>query len=632
MAAVAGPLAHQPLDEGLAPPPPPPPPTPMVAPTPHGPQGEQQQLQQLDAPVAMVAHLPGAADSAASSPMGSSTPRDGLRQGRLDWIEAPDGLRCTGGGGGTAREVRPLSPSPTASPARPDHRFVHGQGELGSMVPYGPPDTVAMAAAAVAAAASGQLDCGGSAASRAAMAPAASGQQPCWAGGDAAQHGWQQQQQLQWQQQQMQQQQMQLQMRLQLQQQAAHQPSQPPPPQQRQQAGALGDGAQTGHASPAGGMGVEQKLSALSKRTAAEFRKAEKERGIHGKRLEFLEELFQREFGGLEARLEKLRQEAAAEAERSAHRQRERIELELGKGSEDALGSLRKSCSELGGRLEDLKREVVQQRLVADQLRSDLEEQMAGLGGALAQKMRQRLSSLKQEVLEDSAFREADRSRSVGVSEEQLALLRQDGCEMREQLARLQAECDRVAEVAMGEARVVHLEVMSVNTRLSAVEERLASDTGKRRQSASPQPRRGNHPPAAAIPQPYGNSGDEACEGEVVDSELAAAADAVASSGVRRLQHRAVDTAAPPAATDSCAQFGGGAAAGDSLPPGHLDSVRAILAGGERSLLNHYRERRKAGAVEGTVAEKAGFGGSVASFGGAGGVHAALGGFFTSAG
>lgn len=340
---------------------------------------------------------------------------------------------------------------------------------------------------------------------------------------------------------------------------------------------------------------VEQKVSALSRRTAAELRRAERERGDHAGRLEVLEELCRKHLGGLEERLVHAREDAVSEVERVSKGIRQRFEINLqamseafqqhsveaqeqasvqlmalakrmdadhdtledlqawrrkadqrfsavhenqlaprGQGQSEevverfeeqleasisrerkqAHERLRSSCAELTAHLNELRRELMEQRRVveqsADQLeerrehqRANLETQIAELGGALASRLQAKIASTNK-ALEDQ-LREVRREicQSFGALEErsatlegsdewlgsQVQLWRRENGELHASLQGLQEmirrESEQAVEAAREEARTVHLEVMSVDTRVASIEERLAL---QRRYSAPLQP------------------------------------------------------------------------------------------------------------------------------------------------
>jgi len=348
--------------------------------------------------------------------------------------------------------------------------------------------------------------------------------------------------------------------------------------------------------------GVEQKLSALSRRTAAELRRAEKERGEHTRRLEALEELCRQHLGDLDERLQQARDDAAAEVERVSQRSRARIERDLQSMSEalehhcsesltqesdtykaltkradadhelledlrawrreaeqrllpasngdsspgkktlmvasrndisdsieehveatlarerkQAHERLRSSCAELTANMNELRRELVEQRHMLEQstqglearrerLRIDLETQIAELGGALASRLQAKISSTSKAVeeqvnevgrnlssqLSSRLVALEDRSTTLEGSDEwlgsQLQQWRREHQELTNGVQNIQElvrrETEQVLEAAREESRTVHLEVMSIDTRVAGLEERLSDDPGRRRYDA----------------------------------------------------------------------------------------------------------------------------------------------------
>merc|ERR1719253_513410 len=147
--------------------------------------------------------------------------------------------------------------------------------------------------------------------------------------------------------------------------------------------------------------GIKQKVSVLSRRTAAEFRKAEKERSEHARRLEALEELCRQALGNLDYRLDQARVDAAQEVEKATHRVRGRLEQEMQKlaeglerhtteardqrqGNSDSIRNLGKRVEGWHANLEELK-----------SWRRETEEQLAEL---VARDAEERHDRLKREV------------------------------------------------------------------------------------------------------------------------------------------------------------------------------------------------------------------------------------------
>eukprot|EP00929_Paragymnodinium_shiwhaense_P057931 TRINITY_DN29017_c0_g1_i1.p1 TRINITY_DN29017_c0_g1~~TRINITY_DN29017_c0_g1_i1.p1 ORF type:complete len:478 (+),score=129.96 TRINITY_DN29017_c0_g1_i1:89-1522(+) len=271
---------------------------------------------------------------------------------------------------------------------------------------------------------------------------------------------------------------------------------------------------------------LEQKLIALSRRTSAELRRAEREKGDQDRRLEILEDLCRQHLGGLEDRLVQAQEDIAVEAERRLQSTSEQMQeeaaaslkalearVEADHRSLEELRSWRRQadsilCIEDGGpsrsgsssRLiagrsdaccrEDvvLREELrqVEDRFVAlsERLQGDLKRvrhdvreaqarcedsfssQLEELGGALASRMQGKLSSTTQDFRQrlDSAFGQL-----------------QDF---------VRRECREAREAASEEARTVHLEVMTVDTRLASLEERGRSSSEQGQGPAVPAARR----------------------------------------------------------------------------------------------------------------------------------------------
>lgn len=313
---------------------------------------------------------------------------------------------------------------------------------------------------------------------------------------------------------------------------------------------------------------LEVKVSALSRRTAAEMRKAEKERADQARRLEVLEELCRLHLGGLETRLSQGRQDAADAAARmkkvmdkdlkqlselvqqqlgeaqssqegcqgsveslarrlDAQRQavqelqgwrnvtgaqlaaaaeaaavgagrsggddsprerwEDRLEAVVARERKSMLERLRSSCAELTGHLNDLRRELVEQRRSLAASHEDLETQLAELGGALAMRLQAKVLNLTEEfqrAMSSLEERAAQLEKSDEWFVEQLQRWRQEQAAVRAELLDVSGGrwLDELAQVAREEARTVHLEVMSLDTRLIALEDRFLSDDRGRRQ------------------------------------------------------------------------------------------------------------------------------------------------------
>jgi len=136
----------------------------------------------------------------------------------------------------------------------------------------------------------------------------------------------------------------------------------------------------------------------------------------------------------------------------------------------------------------------------------DLETQIAELGGALATRLQAKITSTVSALNErvDEAFSKLSEEslghrQSIGTLEDrataletsdnwmtsQVQLWRKENAGLHSGITGLpdimKRETDRIMELARDEARTVHLEVMSVDTRLSALEERLADNPERRK-------------------------------------------------------------------------------------------------------------------------------------------------------
>mmetsp|Transcript_29315 Transcript_29315/g.63769 ORF Transcript_29315/g.63769 Transcript_29315/m.63769 type:complete len:430 (-) Transcript_29315:78-1367(-) len=326
------------------------------------------------------------------------------------------------------------------------------------------------------------------------------------------------------------------------------------------------------HAGVAGG--VEQKVSALSRRTAGELRRAEKERGDLARRLEALEELCRERLGGVEATLGQATEAAALEAQRAAQWFRSQVDRDLKAMSEvlqqhkgelkasqqglDELRSwreevqhrlsssaievdagrsreratdlassrmeeqldaalcrerkqaherLRASCAELTSHLNELRQELVEQRRAAQQgaekeearresLRADLETQIAELGRALASRLQGTLAATVKVLDERVDGVAAEVHRSLGAIEDrcgslegssewlggQVQLWRRENAALHSGLSSVQElvhrEAEQCVEQSRDEARTIHCEVMSIDTRVASIEAMLTAKKG----------------------------------------------------------------------------------------------------------------------------------------------------------
>jgi len=338
---------------------------------------------------------------------------------------------------------------------------------------------------------------------------------------------------------------------------------------------------------------VDQKLTNLSKRTAAELRRAERERGDHTRRLEALEEAMQQYLGGVdvdgrhcgerkgtslevERAVKEMRMHFERELEcvsevvqqtcddaRSGHersssliqaltervdadheylgelkgwRRRaegilenvatERNTIEIGHAADrlveqlearwetvlardrrDAQERLAESCSELTAHLNELRVELLEQRGAVEQQherleiwrreelgaqRAGLEAQIEDLGGTIARRLQAKFAaaerSLNQKIDEVRKELDAtlgtvnDRAATVELTAEkagsQVELWREEAAAalVKHPSGHVLEVASQAVEVARDEIRTVHLEVMSLDTRIAAIEERYASD------------------------------------------------------------------------------------------------------------------------------------------------------------
>jgi len=205
----------------------------------------------------------------------------------------------------------------------------------------------------------------------------------------------------------------------------------------------------------------------------------------------------------------------------------EHVEAALVRERKQAHERLRSSCAELTAHLNDLRQELVEQRRVLESTAedldgrrerlqrdvaahmSDLETQIVELGGALATRMQGKLDALTkkfneridadvkhslQEMLKHNLDSLAERTVALESSSEwvagQVQMWRRENTELHTLLSNLQEHVDpstsdsKFLEAARDEARTVHLEVMSVNARVAALEDRMTEDPGRRRYDA----------------------------------------------------------------------------------------------------------------------------------------------------
>jgi hypothetical protein len=155
------------------------------------------------------------------------------------------------------------------------------------------------------------------------------------------------------------------------------------------------------------------------------------------------------------------------------------------------------NCAELTAHLNTLREELLEQRHAFD-LQSQqaagwcqsgsaslsaagLEAQVAELGGVLTARLQAKIAAVSDALNEKIAVVQVDIERSLRDGQERVP--RRDHSEVERDSARLggdadileefRREVDQALEAAGDEVRTVHLEVMSVDTRVAALEERL---------------------------------------------------------------------------------------------------------------------------------------------------------------
>jgi len=239
--------------------------------------------------------------------------------------------------------------------------------------------------------------------------------------------------------------------------------------------------------------GIEQKVLSLSRRTAAELKRVEKDRADHAQRLEQLEQLFRQHLGGgVEQRRQ---QELHARRSEANHR------LHMVRG-EPALGDTGNLASGvmLGSNISQhtVPRSVAEP--VSEQLEArltKLEEQTVDLRATLMHRLQASIAlaaaTLNQRIDTVSKDLQQTTKQGLGVVE-----FRIDALEASNELLRgqspachqdsLQRESSRLLELMREETHAVHLEVMSVDTRVAALEERLAAEGHSALRHASPLP------------------------------------------------------------------------------------------------------------------------------------------------
>jgi len=174
----------------------------------------------------------------------------------------------------------------------------------------------------------------------------------------------------------------------------------------------------------------------------------------------------------------------------------EKLETAMTRERKQGHERLRSSCAELTGNLNKLRTELVQQHVEVKQVGSQVSE----LGSELASRLQAKIAAATQTMsdqangvrLELQAALDVLKERATAseVSLEQVfrhfQAWRQDVSEFHSSRVDfhdlLRRECEKTMEVSKDDVHIVHLEVMSVNTRVAAVEEYLAdrrSDFGR---------------------------------------------------------------------------------------------------------------------------------------------------------
>lgn len=201
----------------------------------------------------------------------------------------------------------------------------------------------------------------------------------------------------------------------------------------------------------------------------------------------------------------------------------DRLESALARERKQAHERLHSSCIELTSHLNDLRQELVEQRCILQQSTetheswrerlqqelaghlADLETQIAEIGGALASRLQAKITSMTRALneridglSEHSSMQHSSTpprpTHSLGTLEDRIAALetsndwlgdqlrlwRKENAELHGSVASLQDPAqhgsEKLLEVAREEAHMVHLEVMSIHARLSAVEDRVNCD------------------------------------------------------------------------------------------------------------------------------------------------------------
>jgi len=189
----------------------------------------------------------------------------------------------------------------------------------------------------------------------------------------------------------------------------------------------------------------------------------------------------------------------------------EDLEATLARDRKQAQERLRSSCAEITSHLNDMRRELVEQRRISElqaadaqaphealrndmaEQGADLESQLAELGGALASRLQAKIQQITQDFRKDCSAM-GDRATELEKSAEwfagQVHVWRQENAKLHGDVAGLKdpsgRELDKLLDVARDEAKTVHSEVMSLDARVSAVEDAMARDPSRPRFEAMP--------------------------------------------------------------------------------------------------------------------------------------------------
>lgn len=222
--------------------------------------------------------------------------------------------------------------------------------------------------------------------------------------------------------------------------------------------------------------GIEQKVISLSRRTAAELKRVEKDRVSHAQRLEQLERLFRQHFGGLD--LHPWRSEANHQLNR-AHGEANQGDsghvstatLPGGNTSPHAVPHCAAEAvsEQLDARLKNLAEQIVELRSTP---MHRLQASIALTAASLNQRIDSVSKDLKQSLKQGLGVLEF-RVDALDASSE-LLLSQAPAC----QQDLWQRESSRLLELMREETHAVHVEVMSVDTRVAALEERRAAEAG----------------------------------------------------------------------------------------------------------------------------------------------------------